>query len=80
MTDENNYLKHRTIRKKCHNENKRENINNIITENEIVTTPNNQKSIKSTTTLFQNMKITLMLLLVQETSAKPITCSKYLKK
>ena len=32
--DENNYLKHRTICKKCHNENRRKNSINTITENE----------------------------------------------
>ena len=32
--DENKYLKHRTICKKCHNENRRKNNNNTITENE----------------------------------------------
>ena len=37
--DENNYLKHRTICKKCHNENRRKKNNNTITENVIVTTP-----------------------------------------
>ena len=35
--DENNYLKHRTICKKCDIENRRKNNNNTITENEIVT-------------------------------------------
>ena len=38
MINENNYLKHGTFCKKCHNENKRKN-NNTITENQIVTTP-----------------------------------------
>ena len=32
--DENNYQKHRTICKKCHNENRRKNNINTITENE----------------------------------------------
>ena len=32
--DENNYLKHRTICKKCHKENRRKNNINTITENE----------------------------------------------
>ena len=39
MIDENNYLKHRTICKKCHNENRRKNNNYTKTENEINTTP-----------------------------------------
>ena len=39
MIDENNYQKHRTICKKCNNENRRKNNNNTITENVIVTTP-----------------------------------------
>ena len=43
MIDENNYLKHRTICKKCHNENRRKNNYNTITENEIVTTPQQPK-------------------------------------
>ena len=41
--DENNYLKHRTICKKCHNENRIKNNNNTITENEIVTKPQQPK-------------------------------------
>ena len=43
MIDENIYLKHRTICKKCHNGNRRKNNNNTITENEIVTTPQQPK-------------------------------------
>ena len=43
MIDENNYLKHRTICKRCHNENRRKNNNNTITENEIDTTPQQPK-------------------------------------
>ena len=43
MIDENNYLKHRTICKKCHNENRRKNNNNTITENGIDTTPQQPK-------------------------------------
>ena len=39
MIDENNYLKHRTICKKCHNANRRKNNINTIDENEIDTTP-----------------------------------------
>ena len=37
--DENNYRKHRTICKNCHNGNRRKNNNNTITENVFVTTP-----------------------------------------
>ena len=66
MIVENNYLKHRTICKKCHNENRRKN-NNTITENEIATTPQQPKIDKSTTTMFELIKIMFMLLLVQET-------------
>ena len=49
------------------------------------TTIDNQKSIKSTVTMtialmFHLMKITLILLLVQKTWAKPFTWSKFLKK
>ena len=36
MIDENNYLKHRTICKKCHNENRRKN-NNTLPPNKIIT-------------------------------------------
>ena len=43
MIDQNNYLKHRTICKKSHNENRRKNNNNSITENEIATTPQQPK-------------------------------------
>ena len=41
--DENNYLKHRTICKKCQNENRRKNNINTITQNEIDTTPQQPK-------------------------------------
>ena len=41
--DENKYLKHRTICKKCHNENRRKNNINTITKNEIDTTPQQPK-------------------------------------
>ena len=40
----------------------------------VILHPNNQNSIKSTLTMFQHMKIMPVLLLAQETSAKPITC------
>ena len=43
MIDENIYLKHRTICKKCHNEKRGKNISNTITENEIATTPQQPK-------------------------------------
>ena len=41
--DENNYLRQRTICKKCHNENRRKNNNNTITENKKDTTPQQPK-------------------------------------
>ena len=41
--DENNYLKHRTICKKCYNGNRRKNNINTITENEVDTTPQRTK-------------------------------------
>ena len=41
--DGNNYLRHRTICKKCHNENRRKNNINTITENEIDSTPQQPK-------------------------------------
>ena len=43
MINENNYLKHRTICKKCHNENRRKNNNNTKNENDFVTTPQQPK-------------------------------------
>ena len=43
MIGENKHLKHRTICKKCHNENRRKNNNNTLTENEIDTTPQQPK-------------------------------------
>ena len=43
MIDENNYLKHRTICKKCHNENRRKNNNTLPPNNENV---NNKKKLK----------------------------------
>ena len=46
MIDENNYLKHTKVCKKCHNENRRKNNNYTITENEIVTTPQQPKIVK----------------------------------
>ena len=69
MIDENNYLKHRTICKKCHNENKRKNNNNTTTESEVDTTPHQPKNDKIIvkTKMFQLLKIELMLLLAQET-------------
>ena len=45
--DEKNYQRHRTICKKCHNENRRKNNSNTINENEIVTTPQQTKIDKS---------------------------------
>ena len=45
--DENNYLKYRTICKKCHNENRRKNNINTITKNEIDTTPQQPKINKA---------------------------------
>ena len=55
--DENNYLKHRIICKKCHNENRRKNNDNTIIENEIDTTPQqpkNDKIIKNNVSTFEN--------------------------
>ena len=43
MIDENNYLKHRTICKKCHNEIRRKININTISENEFDTTPQQPK-------------------------------------
>ena len=43
MIDENNYLKHRTICKKCHNENRRKNNKNLPPNIENV---NNKKKLK----------------------------------
>ena len=55
--DEYNYLKHRTICKKCHNENRRKNNINTITENEIDTTtqqPKTDKIINNNVSKIQN--------------------------
>ena len=54
MIDENNYLKHRTIFKKCHNEKGRKNNNNTITENEIVTTPQQPKINNNNVSTYEN--------------------------
>ena len=57
LIDENNYLKHRTICKKCHNEIRRKNNNNTITENEIDTTPKQpkiDKIINNNVSTFEN--------------------------
>ena len=43
MIEENNYLKHRTICNKCHNEKRRKNNINTTTENEIDTIPQQPK-------------------------------------
>ena len=43
MIDENNYLKRRTVCKKCHNENRIKNNINSITKNKINTTPQQPK-------------------------------------
>ena len=43
MIDENNYLKHRSICKKCHNENRKKNNINTIAENNVVTIPQQPK-------------------------------------
>ena len=43
MIDENKYLKHRTVCKKYHNENRRKNNINTINKNEIDTTPQQPK-------------------------------------
>ena len=80
--DENNYLKHRTISKNCHKEITRKNYNKTTIENDTVATHQQQKMVILTikTPLIQKMKIMPMLLLAQETLAKLITFSKYLKK
>ena len=57
MIDENNYLKHRTVCKKCHNQNRRKNNNNTITENEIDITPQQpkiDKNINNNASTFEN--------------------------
>ena len=55
--DEIIYLKHRTIRKKCHNENRRKNNINTITDNEIDTAlqqPKNDKINNNNVSTFEN--------------------------
>ena len=46
MIDENNYIKHRSIYKKCHNANRRKNNISTTAENEIDTTPQQPKISK----------------------------------
>ena len=63
MIEENNYLKHRTICKKCHNGNRRKNNNNTITENEIDTTPQQpkiDKIINKNVSTFENRANVIM--------------------
>ena len=48
MIDENNYLKHRTICKKCYNENRRKNNNTLPSNIENVNSNNNNDDIVST--------------------------------
>ena len=48
MIDENNYLKHRTISKKCYNENRRKNNNTLTPNIENVNNNNNNTDIVST--------------------------------
>ena len=52
--DENNYLKHRTICKKCHNENRRKNNINTIIKNGIDITPQQPKIIINNVSKFEN--------------------------
>ena len=55
--DEKNYIKHRTLCEKCHNENRRKNNINTIFENEIDTTPQQPKIDKinnSNVSTFEN--------------------------
>ena len=47
MIDENNYLKHRTICKKCYNKNRRKNINTLPPNIENVNSNNNNNDIVS---------------------------------
>ena len=82
-----NCLKDRAVCKTFYNKNAGKNNNNGLIQNENFTsnqqpeienvkiTKNNAKTLE-----FQHMKITPMLLLAQETLAKLIICSKYLKK
>ena len=53
MIDENNYLKHRTICKKCQNESRRKNNKNTITENETVATPQQTKINNYNVSIFE---------------------------
>ena len=57
MIDENNYLKYRTLCKKCHNNNRRKNNNNTITENEIDTTPQQPKIDKIDNNNFSTFEV-----------------------
>ena len=73
--DENNYLKHRTNRKKCHHQNGGKTNFNTITENEIDTTPQQPKIDKinnNKVSTFENHACVVIGPLV-----KLITFSKY---
>ena len=52
--DVNSYPKHRTFCKKCHNGSRRKNHNNTITENEIVTTPQQPKINNTNVSNYEN--------------------------
>ena len=71
MIDENNYLKHRTICKKCHNENRRKNNNTLPPKIENVN--NNNNDIVST---YENHR---HVIIGPSNVGKTYTCSKYLK-
>ena len=74
MIDENNYLKHWTICKKCHNENRRKNKINIITEKE---QPKIDKINNNDVSTFENHAC---VVIGPRYVGKTITFSKYLKK
>ena len=54
LIDENNYLKHRTICKKCPNGNRIKNKKNTINENEIVTLPQQPKINNNNVSTYEN--------------------------
>ena len=60
MIDENTYLKHRTICKKCHNENRRKN-NNTLPPNKN-NTSYQQPNTENVNKMFQHVKTIVMSL------------------
>ena len=80
MIDENNYLKHRTLCKNCHNENRRKNNNNTITENEIDTAPQQPKIDKNDSNNFSTFEILALVVIGPRNVGKTCYMLKVLEK